>query len=92
MSQDILFLKEDLEELQYFAETDNKSALIGKITEMQKENNKKVAELTDWSDHQSWVDLQKKLDDTVKLKKAVDDFGDWADKKVAEMKHIAGEY
>ena len=92
MSQDILFLKEDLEELQYFAETDNKAALLVKITEMQKENGKKIDELTDWSDHQSWVDLQKKLDDTVKLKKAVDDFGDWADKKVAEMKHIAGEY
>lgn len=90
MSQDILFLKEDLEELQYFAETDNKAALLVKITEMQKENGKKIDELTDWSDHQSWVDMQKKLDDTVRLKKACDDFGTWADGIIADMKSKHG--
>ena len=90
MSQDILFLKEDLEELQYFAETDNKSAMLGKISEMQTENNKKVADLTDWSDHQSWVDMQKTLDDTVRLKKACDNFGTWADNIMADMKKTYG--
>ena len=40
MSQDILNLEEDLKELQYFAETDDKASLLVKITEMQKENNK----------------------------------------------------
>ena len=46
MSQDILNLEEDLKELQYFAETDNKAALMVKITEMQKENNKNRALLS----------------------------------------------
>lgn len=84
MSQDILNLEEDLKELQYFAETDNKAALMVKITEMQKENNKKVEEFYDWSN------VQSAIDDTVRLKEVCNDFNDWADNIITDMKHRHG--
>lgn len=84
MSQDILNLEEDLKELQYFAETDNKAALMVKITEMQKENNKKVEEFYDWSN------VQSAIDETVRLKEVCNDFNDWADGIITDMKHRHG--
>ena len=84
MSQDILNLEEDLKELQYFAETDNKAALLVKITEMQKENNKKVEEFYDWSS------VQSAIDDTVRLKEVCNDFNTWADNIITDMKHRHG--
>ena len=84
MSQDILNLEEDLKELQYFAETDNKAALMVKITEMQKENNKKVEEFYDWSS------VQSAIDETVRLKEVCNDFNTWADNIITDMKHRHG--
>ena len=84
MSQDILNLEEDLKELQYFAETDNKAALMVKITEMQKENNKKVEEFYDWSS------VQSAIDDTVRLKEVCNDFNTWADGIITDMKNKHG--
>lgn len=84
MSQDILNLEEDLKELQYFAETDNKAALLVKITEMQKENNKKVEEFYDWSS------VQSAIDETVRLKEVCNDFNTWADNIITDMKHRHG--
>ena len=84
MSQDILNLEEDLKELQYFAETDNKAALMVKITEMQKENNKKVEEFYDWSN------VQSAIDDTVRLKEVCSNFNNWADGVIADMKNKHG--
>ena len=84
MSQDILNLEEDLKELQYFAETDNKAALMVKITEMQKENNKKVEEFYDWSN------VQSAIDDTVRLKEVCNDFNTWADGIITDMKNKHG--
>lgn len=84
MSQDILNLEEDLKELQYFAETDNKAALMVKITEMQKENNKKVEEFYDWSS------VQSAIDDTVRLKEVCSNFNNWADGVIADMKNKHG--
>jgi len=84
MSQDILNLEEDLKELQYFAETDNKAALLVKITEMQKENNKKVEEFYDWSS------VQSAIDDTVRLKEVCGNFNNWADGVIADMKSKHG--
>ena len=84
MSQDILNLEEDLKELQYFAETDNKAALMVKITEMQKENNKKVEEFYDWSS------VQSAIDDTVRLKEVCSNFNNWADSVIADMKNKHG--
>ena len=84
MSQDILNLEEDLKELQYFAETDNKAALMVKITEMQKENNKKVEEFYDWSS------VQSAIDDTVRLKEVCSNFNNWADDVIADMKNKHG--
>tara|TARA_Y100000816_G_C25854159_1_gene446104 strand:- start:14 stop:271 length:258 start_codon:yes stop_codon:yes gene_type:complete len=84
MSQDILNLEEDLKELQYFAETDNKAALMVKITEMQKENNKKVEEFYDWSN------VQSAIDETVRLKEVCNDFNNWADGIITDMKNRHG--
>lgn len=84
MSQDILNLEEDLKELQYFAETDNKAALMVKITEMQKENNKKVEEFYDWSS------VQSAIDETVRLKEVCNNFDTWADGIIADMKSKHG--
>ena len=84
MSQDILNLEEDLKELQYFAETDNKAALMVKITEMQKENNKKVEEFYDWSS------VQSAIDDTVRLKEVCNNFDTWADGIITDMKNRHG--
>ena len=84
MSQDILNLEEDLKELQYFAETDNKAALMVKITEMQKENNKKVEEFYDWSS------VQSAIDETVRLKEVCSNFNNWADGVIADMKNKHG--
>ena len=84
MSQDILNLEEDLKELQYFAETDNKAALLVKITEMQKENNKKVEEFYDWSS------VQSAIDETVRLKEVCNNFDTWADGIIADMKSKHG--
>lgn len=84
MSQDILNLEEDLKELQYFAETDNKAALLVKITEMQKENNKKVEEFYDWSN------VQSAIDETVRLKEVCNNFDTWADGIIADMKSKHG--
>ena len=84
MSQDILNLEEDLKELQYFAETDNKAALMVKITEMQKENNKKVEEFYDWSS------VQSAIDETVRLKEVCNNFNTWADGIITDMKNRHG--
>ena len=84
MSQDILNLEEDLKELQYFAETDDKASLLVKITEMQKENNKKVEEFYDWSS------VQSAIDDTVRLKEVCNDFNTWADGIITDMKNKHG--
>ena len=84
MSQDILNLEEDLKELQYFAETDNKAALMVKITEMQKENNKKVEEFYDWSS------VQSAIDETVRLKEVCNNFDTWADGIITDMKSKHG--
>ena len=84
MSQDILNLEEDLKELQYFAETDDKASLLVKITEMQKENNKKVEEFYDWST------VQSAIDDTVRLKEVCNNFNTWADGIITDMKHRHG--
>ena len=84
MSQDILNLEEDLKELQYFAETDNKAALLVKITEMQKENNKKVEEFYDWSS------VQSAIDETVRLKEVCNNFNNWADGIITDMKSRHG--
>ena len=84
MSQDILNLEEDLKELQYFAETDDKASLLVKITEMQKENNKKVEEFYDWSS------VQSAIDDTVRLKEVCSNFNNWADGVIADMKNKHG--
>lgn len=84
MSQDILNLEEDLKELQYFAETDNKAALLVKITEMQKENNKKVEEFYDWSN------VQSAIDETVRLKEVCNNFNTWADGIITDMKSKHG--
>ena len=84
MSQDILNLEEDLKELQYFAETDDKVSLLVKITEMQKENNKKVEEFYDWSS------VQSAIDETVRLKEVCNDFNTWADNIITDMKHRHG--
>mgnify|MGYP003345706155 FL=1 len=84
MSQDILNLEEDLKELQYFAETDDKASLLVKITEMQKENNKKVEEFYDWSS------VQSAIDETVRLKEVCNDFNTWADNIITDMKHRHG--
>ena len=84
MSQDILNLEEDLKELQYFAETDDKASLLVKITEMQKENNKKVEEFYDWSN------VQSAIDDTVRLKEVCGNFNDWADGIITDMKSKHG--
>ena len=84
MSQDILNLEEDLKELQYFAETDDKASLLVKITEMQKENNKKVEEFYDWSS------VQSAIDDTVRLKDVCNNFNTWADGIITDMKNRHG--
>ena len=84
MSQDILNLEEDLKELQYFAETDDKASLLVKITEMQKENNKKVEEFYDWSS------VQSAIDETVRLKEVCNDFNTWADGIITDMKNRHG--
>ena len=84
MSQDILNLEEDLKELQYFAETDDKASLLVKITEMQKENNKKVEEFYDWST------VQSAIDDTVRLKEVCNNFNTWADGIITDMKNRHG--
>ena len=84
MSQDILNLEEDLKELQYFAETDDKASLLVKITEMQKENNKKVEEFYDWSS------VQSAIDETVRLKEVCNDFNNWADGIITDMKNRHG--
>ena len=84
MSQDILNLEEDLKELQYFAETDDKASLLVKITEMQKENNKKVEEFYDWSS------VQSAIYETVRLKEVCNDFNTWADNIITDMKHRHG--
>ena len=84
MSQDILNLEEDLKELQYFAETDDKASLLVKITEMQKENNKKVEEFYDWSS------VQSAIDETVRLKEVCNNFDTWADNIITDMKHRHG--
>ena len=84
MSQDILNLEEDLKELQYFAETDDKASLLVKITEMQKENNKKVEEFYDWSS------VQSAIDETVRLKEVCNNFNTWADGIIADMKNKHG--
>mgnify|MGYP003351024622 CR=1 FL=1 len=84
MSQDILNLEEDLKELQYFAETDDKASLLVKITEMQKENNKKVEEFYDWSS------VQSAIDETVRLKEVCNNFDTWADGIIADMKSKHG--
>lgn len=84
MSQDILNLEEDLKELQYFAETDDKASLLVKITEMQKENNKKVEEFYDWSS------VQSAIDETVRLKEVCNNFNTWADGIITDMKSKHG--
>ena len=84
MSQDILNLEEDLKELQYFAETDDKASLLVKITEMQKENNKKVEEFYDWSS------VQSAIDETVRLKEVCNNFNNWADGIITDMKNKHG--
>ena len=84
MSQDIINLNEDLKELQYFAETDDKASLLVKITEMQKENNKKVEEFYDWSS------VQSAIDETVRLKEVCNNFNTWADGIIADMKNKHG--
>ena len=84
MSQDIINLNEDLKELQYFAENDDKAALLVKITEMQKENNKKVEEFYDWST------VQSAIDDTVRLKEVCNNFNTWADGIITDMKNRHG--
>tara|TARA_B100000161_G_C33356069_1_gene326814 strand:+ start:395 stop:652 length:258 start_codon:yes stop_codon:yes gene_type:complete len=84
MSQDILNLEEDLKELQYFAETDDKASLLVKITEMQKENNKKVEEFYDWSS------VQSAIDETVRLKEVCNNFNTWADGIITDMKNRHG--
>ena len=84
MSQDILNLEEDLKELQYFAETDDKASLLVKITEMQKENNKKVEEFYDWSS------VQSAIDETVRLKEVCNNFDTWADGIITDMKSKHG--